>query len=102
MATASMPHYDAERAQTGSGSSPDGRPKLSNRTSSGWRVLEGAKKLERSYDEFDTRNASQDHLVYADGDTPKNKVISLAFRFMPSSPPGSCFVGPVSLLQTRN
>ncbi|KAH6914006.1 Mechanosensitive ion channel-domain-containing protein [Coprinopsis sp. MPI-PUGE-AT-0042] len=79
MASATMPLYDAERAQTSSGSShgADGRPKLSNRTSSGWRVLEGAKKLERSYDEFDTRNASQDHLVYADGDTPKNKVSKL-------------------------
>ncbi|KAG2015646.1 hypothetical protein CC2G_008900 [Coprinopsis cinerea AmutBmut pab1-1] len=64
--------YDAaERAQ--SDDHEKKRPSNS-RQSSNWNVLGGIKKLEQSYDEFDTRNASQAHLIYADGDMPKNKV----------------------------
>ena len=39
-----------------------------------WDLLAGIRKFEHSYEEFDTRNASQAHLAFADGDTPKNKV----------------------------
>ncbi|TFK26462.1 hypothetical protein FA15DRAFT_667337 [Coprinopsis marcescibilis] len=67
--------YDAaERAQGSSGHGEQkSRPPLHAHDSS-WVKLDGIRKLEKSYDEFDTRNASQAHLIYADGDLPKNKV----------------------------
>lgn len=68
----SGPKYDAERAQNISGMPYPHKPE-NNRTSS-WDLLAGIKKLEHSYEEFDSRNASQAHLAYADGDIPKNKV----------------------------
>lgn len=43
-----------------------------------WDLLAGYKKFEHSYEEFDTRNASQKHLVFADGDIP-NTPVSLVF-----------------------
>lgn len=43
-------------------------------TSSSWDLLNGIRKFEHSYEEFDSRNASESHLVYAEGDLPKNKV----------------------------
>ena len=49
------------------------RPPGGSRASS-WDLLGGIKKVGQSYEQFDTRNASQSHLVYADGDMPKNKV----------------------------
>jgi hypothetical protein len=43
-----------------------------------WDLLSGYRKFENSYEEFDTRNASEKHLVFADGDVP-NTTVSLAF-----------------------
>ena len=43
-----------------------------------WDLLAGYKKFEHSYEEFDTRNASEKHLVFADGDVP-NSTVSLLF-----------------------
>lgn len=39
-----------------------------------WDLLAGIRKFEHSYEEFDTRNASEAHLAFAEGDMPKNKV----------------------------
>lgn len=66
------PSYDAERAQA-----PAGLPYTSRSRNSSWDLLAGIKKFEHSYEEFDSRNASQAHLAYADGDIPKNKASSL-------------------------
>ncbi|KAF8885420.1 Mechanosensitive ion channel-domain-containing protein [Mucidula mucida] len=49
------------------------KPSVNHRSSS-WDVLNGMKKFEHGYEEFDSRNASQNHLVFADGDVPQNKV----------------------------
>lgn len=43
-----------------------------------WDLLAGYRKFEHSYEEFDTRNASEKHLVFADGDIP-NTTVSPAF-----------------------
>ena len=43
-----------------------------------WDLLAGYRKFEHSYEEFDTRNASEKHLVFADGDVP-NTAVSAAF-----------------------
>ena len=91
------PHqYDAERAMMypdGPGSMPlppsaipDPPSALPESSTSGhayhrsgnrngsWDLLAGLRKFEHSYEEFDTRNASQTHLAFADGDMPKNSV----------------------------
>ncbi|KAI1796399.1 hypothetical protein LXA43DRAFT_879640 [Ganoderma leucocontextum] len=39
-----------------------------------WDLFAGVKKFERGYEQFDTRNAAESHLTFADGDVPKNKV----------------------------
>ncbi|PFH51489.1 hypothetical protein AMATHDRAFT_142246 [Amanita thiersii Skay4041] len=41
--------------------------------SSSWDLFAGLRRFEHSYEEFDTRNAREDHLVFADGDMPKNR-----------------------------
>ncbi len=41
-----------------------------------WDLFAGVRKFERGYEQFDTRNASESHLRFADGDIPKNKVRS--------------------------
>ncbi|KAG5643162.1 hypothetical protein DXG03_001492 [Asterophora parasitica] len=61
--------YDAER-----GEGPPGQARSRN---SSWDLLSGIKNIEHSYQEFDSRNASQAHLVRADGDQPNTKL----FRF---------------------
>ncbi|KAF6760275.1 Mechanosensitive ion channel-domain-containing protein [Ephemerocybe angulata] len=63
--------YDAERAQAGYGSS----------SSHTHHEKPHSSKLEQSYEQFDTRNASQSHLIYAEGDMPKNK-ISKFYNFL--------------------
>lgn len=65
--------YDAERAER---RKTQGNKSHNGRTSS-WDILSGVRKIEQSYEEFDSRNASQAHLIYADGDTPKNKFARL-------------------------
>ncbi|KAI0717187.1 hypothetical protein C8T65DRAFT_572201 [Cerioporus squamosus] len=39
-----------------------------------WDLLAGMRKFEQGYEQFDSRNASESHLAFADGDIPKNKV----------------------------
>ena len=39
-----------------------------------WDLLAGVRKFEQGYERFDSRNASEAHLQFADGDVPKNKV----------------------------
>ncbi|KAH9832221.1 Mechanosensitive ion channel-domain-containing protein [Rhodofomes roseus] len=46
-----------------------------NRRSGSWDLLGGIRRLEHSYVEFDPRRASQAHLVYAEGDMPKNAFV---------------------------
>jgi hypothetical protein len=70
--------YDVERAQP-SGTPAPGMPQPSrpaNSRTQSWDLLSGIKKFEHSYEEFDSRNASESHLAFADGDVPKNKVRS--------------------------
>jgi hypothetical protein len=45
-----------------------------HRPESSWDILNGMKKFEHSYEEFDSRNASERHLAFAQGDLPNNKV----------------------------
>ncbi|TFL04521.1 Mechanosensitive ion channel-domain-containing protein [Pterulicium gracile] len=51
------------------------RPSMKRNTS--WDMLGGLKRLEHSYEEFDTRRATEEHLVFADGDVPKDRVSRL-------------------------
>lgn len=61
-----------QRAETGDTLRPE------NRRSGSWDILGGIRRLEHSYVEFDPRRASQAHLVYAEGDMPKNAVSTLS------------------------
>jgi hypothetical protein len=45
-----------------------------NPRGSSWDLLGGARKLNEAYEQFDPRNASEQHLVFADGDLPNSKV----------------------------
>jgi hypothetical protein len=45
-----------------------------NPRSSSWDLLGGARKFGQAYEQFDPRNASEQHLVFADGDLPNSKV----------------------------
>ncbi|KAJ7170538.1 Mechanosensitive ion channel-domain-containing protein [Mycena crocata] len=67
---------------SGSSSRPDARPVQdydAERAAGGsWDLLNGIKKMEHSYQEFDpARNASESHLAFADGDLPQNKASKL-------------------------
>jgi hypothetical protein len=67
------PKYDTERAQDISGL-PYNASHSKSRSSS-WDILSGTmKQFSHSYEEFDSRNANNAHLAYADGDVPNNKV----------------------------
>ncbi|ETW80431.1 Mechanosensitive ion channel [Heterobasidion irregulare TC 32-1] len=81
MPPTSMPNeYDS-----GPSSSSGGRPPIrpfhrfdddsgsrSSRSGS-WDLLAGVRKFEHSYDRFDSRNANETHLAFAEGDLPKNR-----------------------------
>ena len=56
---------------------PGGRGHLSKSPS--WDLLAGYKKFEHAYEEFDTRNATEKHLVFADGDVPNTAVSFVSF-----------------------
>ncbi|TFY54037.1 hypothetical protein EVG20_g9871 [Dentipellis fragilis] len=58
----------------GSGSAPR-RPTSQHAQSSSWDLLAGVRKFEQSMDQFDSRNASEQHLVFAEGDLPKSRVV---------------------------
>ncbi|EPQ57543.1 hypothetical protein GLOTRDRAFT_74415 [Gloeophyllum trabeum ATCC 11539] len=61
--------YDPEN---GRGETRPGHKPAYSRSGS-WDVLAGIRKFEHDYSEFDSRNASQSHLAFAEGDIPKNK-----------------------------
>ncbi|KAK0461093.1 Mechanosensitive ion channel-domain-containing protein [Desarmillaria tabescens] len=69
--------YDAESGGFSSPSMPEPVKPPAHSRGSSWDILNGIRKFEHSYEEFDSRNASQSHLVYADGDMPNNKVSKL-------------------------
>ncbi|KAG6837735.1 hypothetical protein H0H93_003537 [Arthromyces matolae] len=52
----------------------EGLPYQTKHRNSSWDLFGGIKRLEHSYEEFDMRNSSQPHLVYADGDIPNSKI----------------------------
>ena len=61
-------------SQTYSDSHPQNQhPHHSNRNST-WDVFGGARRLGHAYEQFDPRNASEQHLAFADGDLPNSKV----------------------------
>ncbi|KAF9012331.1 hypothetical protein BDQ17DRAFT_1232693 [Cyathus striatus] len=65
--------YDAERANRNlSHTQIPG-----NKRNASWDLFAGVRKFEQQYEQFDSRNASEAHLVYADGDVPKNKLARL-------------------------
>jgi hypothetical protein len=67
--------YDAEQAQSGSSQQITAEKGHHSRHSN-WDLglVTGFRKLEHDYEDFDPRNAKEAHLVYADGDLPKNRV----------------------------
>ena len=69
---------------------PYGAGTDSTRPNSSWDLLAGIRKFEHEYSEFDTRNATQPHLRFADGDVPKNKVCCSVFPFIRSSDSCDC------------
>lgn len=77
----SPPGYDADqRAQTMP--LPGQHPTLHHSGSSSWDLLAGIRKFEHSYEEFDTRNASEAHLAFAEGDMPTNRVRRSSLRLL--------------------
>lgn len=69
--------YDAERGGFSGPSMPEPVKPPAHSRGSSWDILNGIRKFEHSYEEFDSRNASQSHLVYAEGDMPNNKLSKL-------------------------
>jgi hypothetical protein len=47
---------------------------------SSWDLLGGARKVGQAYEQFDSRNASEQHLAFADGDLPNSKVSEVLAR----------------------
>jgi len=54
-------------------SHPQSKHTPSTRNSS-WDMLGGARKIGQAYEQFDSRNASEQHLAFAEGDLPNSKV----------------------------
>ena len=54
-------------------SSSQSRPH--NSRNSSWDLLAGVHKFEHGYEEFDTRNVSEAHLQFAEGDIPQNQLV---------------------------
>ncbi|OSD01247.1 hypothetical protein PYCCODRAFT_1412753 [Trametes coccinea BRFM310] len=48
-----------------------------SRVNGSWDLLAGMRKFEQGYEQFDSRNASQPHLAFADGDMPQGKLSKL-------------------------
>lgn len=49
-------------------------PQGHHHPSHSWDLLGGARKIGQAYEQFDPRNASEQHLAFADGDLPNTKV----------------------------
>ncbi|KAF9268886.1 hypothetical protein L218DRAFT_1073318 [Marasmius fiardii PR-910] len=61
----------AERGAIPGMPTPDTSPHPGFSRNSSWDMF---KRFEHSYEEFDSRNAKENHLVFAEGDLPQNKV----------------------------
>lgn len=81
--------YDPERAQTMP--NPERSEKVpgmpmperpGNRRTTSWDLLNQMKTNLNAYEEFDSRNASEAHLAFAEGDVPKNKVSKLYYYLL--------------------
>jgi hypothetical protein len=63
---------------------PPGMPEPSVRPEhlrgSSWDLLSGMKKVGHSYEAYDARHAHEEHLAFADGDLPKDKVSRMVTR----------------------
>lgn len=55
---------------------------------SNWDLLGGIRKFEQDYEHFDTRNANEEHLRFAEGDVPNNKVCICASKSSALFPKG--------------
>jgi hypothetical protein len=55
--------------------------KQHNPRGASWDLLGGARKFNEAYEQFDPRNASEQHLVFADGDLPNSKASPRLFSF---------------------
>jgi len=82
-ATSIPPQHDISQSPAdGEGLPPqvyhDSHPQSQQHTpstrNSSWDLLGGARKLGEAYEHFDSRNASEQHLAFADGDLPDSKV----------------------------
>ncbi|KAL0955922.1 hypothetical protein HGRIS_002114 [Hohenbuehelia grisea] len=69
--------YDEERGKPELNTPGSASPRPPNSRTPSWDILSGIKRFEHSYEEFDSRNACQAHLAFADGDIPKNKLSKL-------------------------
>lgn len=65
-----QPTHDPERAAG-----------QAHKPGSSWDLLSGVKRFEHSYEEFDSRHATDPHLVFAEGDLPNNKVSTHSSHF---------------------
>ncbi|XP_006461100.1 hypothetical protein AGABI2DRAFT_204597, partial [Agaricus bisporus var. bisporus H97] len=71
---ANLHHHHQDTDQAGI----PGLPTTNNSSrKSSWDLLSNVKKFEQDYQGFDSRNASEAHLVFADGDMPNNKFVKL-------------------------
>jgi hypothetical protein len=55
-------------------SHPQSQQHTPSTRNSSWDLLGGARKFGEAYEQFDSRNASEQHLAFADGDLPNSKV----------------------------
>jgi hypothetical protein len=69
--------YDIEQAQPLYEGLPETSEKPGNSRNSSWDIYSRIKKIEHSYEEFDARNGTQAHPVYAEGDASKTQVSGL-------------------------
>lgn len=56
--------------------STSGMTQTSHAANSSWDLLSGVRKFESEYEHFDSRNAKEKHLQFAEGDLPNNRVRS--------------------------
>jgi hypothetical protein len=62
-------------------SHPENQHQKQHPRGSSWDLLGGARKFNEAYEQFDPRNASEQHLVFADGDLPNSKASRRLFFF---------------------
>lgn len=72
----SPPRYDGDHRAQSVPMPGEQRPTF-HQSGSSWDLLAGIRKFEHSYEEFDSRNASEAHLAFAEGDMPTNGVSSV-------------------------